>query len=50
MTNITVFVDELTHRQARIKAAELGISLSALVRVSLNRLAAGPQNNDAPEF
>ena len=50
MKTITVSIDEHTHRQARIKAAELGISLSALVRVLLNRLAAEPQIKDAPEF
>ena len=32
MKNITVSVDEETHRLARIRAAELGISVSALVR------------------
>ena len=32
MKNITVSVDEETHRLARIRAAELGTSLSALVR------------------
>ncbi len=42
MKRITVSIDEQTHRQARIRAAELGISLSALVRVSLDRLVAEP--------
>lgn len=37
--NITVSVDERTHRQARIRAAELDTSVSALVREFLNRLA-----------
>ena len=32
MKNITVSIDEETHRLARIRAAELGTSLSALVR------------------
>ena len=50
MKNITVSIDEYTHRQARIRAAELGTSVSALVRVLLNRLAAEPRNEDAPEF
>ena len=50
MKTITVSVDEHTHCQARIKAAELGISLSALVRVLLNRLASEPQIKDTPEF
>ena len=42
MKNITVSIDEHTHRQARIRAAELGTSVSALVRTYLNRLAAEP--------
>ena len=32
MKNITVTVDEETHRRARIRAAELGTSVSAAVR------------------
>ena len=32
MKNITVSVDEETHRMARIRAAELDTSVSALVR------------------
>ena len=32
MKNITVAVDEETHRLARIRAAELDTSVSALVR------------------
>ena len=50
MKNITVSIDEHTHHQARIKAAELGTSLSALVRVYLNRLAAEPLMNEVPEL
>ena len=42
MKNITVSIDDHTHRQARIRAAELGTSVSALVRNYLNRLAAKP--------
>ena len=42
MKNITVSVDEETHRLARIRAAELDTSVSALVRDYLNRLACGP--------
>ena len=38
MKNITVSIDEHTHRQARIRAAELGTSMSALVRTYLNCL------------
>ncbi|MDE2999944.1 MAG: hypothetical protein OXU79_12780 [Gemmatimonadota bacterium] len=39
MRNITVSVDEETHRLARILAAELDTSVSALVRDFLKRLA-----------
>lgn len=38
MKNITVSVDEETHRLARIRAAELDTSVSALVRSYLNSL------------
>ena len=38
MKNITVSVDEETHRSARIRAAELGTSVSALVRNYLRSL------------
>ena len=41
MKNITVSVDEETHRLARIRAAELDTSVSALVREFLRSLAAG---------
>ena len=40
MRNITVSVDEETHRLARIRAAELDTSVSALVRNYLKHLAA----------
>ena len=40
MKNITVSVDEETHRNARDRAAELGTSVSALVRGYLRSLAA----------
>ena len=40
MRNITVSVDEQTHRLARIRAAELDTSVSALVRDFLRSLAA----------
>ena len=50
MKNITVSVDEETHRLARIRAAELGISVSALVRGYLKTLvrqqADGPGANE----
>ena len=39
MKNITVSVDEETHRSARIRAAELGTSVSALVRNYLRSLS-----------
>ena len=41
MKNITVSVDEETHRMARIRAAELETSVSALVRGYLRRLVKG---------
>ena len=40
MKNITVSVDEETHRMARIRAAELDTSVSALVREFLRSIAA----------
>ena len=38
MSNITLSLDEATHRTARIVAAERGISVSALVRDLLSRV------------
>jgi len=43
MKNITVSVDDETYRRARIRAAELGKSVSALVRDLLN---AAPERSD----
>ncbi|MFN9872638.1 MAG: hypothetical protein ACK55E_14530 [Cyanobacteriota bacterium] len=40
MKNITVSVDEAVHRRARLRAAELNTSLSALVKGFLQDLAA----------
>ncbi len=40
--NITVSVDVEIHRQARIRAAEMGTSLSALVREYLRNLCSQP--------
>ena len=40
MKNVTIALDDATHRKARIRAAELGTSLSALVKDYLNGLAA----------
>ena len=42
MKNITVSIDDDTHRQARIRAAELGTSVSALVRSYLRTLVSQP--------
>ena len=42
--NITVSVDEETHRLARIRAAELDTSVSALVREYLRSLASGRED------
>ena len=39
MKNITVSVDEKTHRSAQVRALELGTSVSALVRGYLRSLA-----------
>jgi hypothetical protein len=41
MKNVTIALDDETHRQARIRAAELGTSLSALVKQYLTGLAEG---------
>lgn len=41
MKNITVTVDDETYRAARVKAAEMDTSVSALVRRYLTELAAG---------
>ena len=43
MKNVTIALDDETHRQARIRAAELGTSLSALVRDYLQQLAGGTE-------
>ena len=42
MKNVTITLDEETHRRARIRAAELGTSLSALVKSYLQQLADNP--------
>ena len=41
MKNITVSVDDDTHRRSRIRAAELDTSVAALVRGFLERLVQG---------
>lgn len=45
MKNVTVALDDEVHRKARIRAAELGTSLSALVKEYLTRLA---EDGEAP--
>ena len=49
MRNITVSVDEETHRRARVRAAELDTSVSALVREFLRRLAPGDRRRERLE-
>ena len=44
MRNITVSIDEETYRLARIRAAELDTSVSALVRDYLRSLASGSRD------
>ena len=41
MKNVTVSLDEATYRRARMKAAEAGRSLSALVREALDAIGSG---------
>lgn len=41
MKNITVSLDEEVYRRARMKAAELGVSVSALVKRYLMELGSG---------
>ena len=49
MRNITVSVDEETHRHARIRAAELDTSVSALVREFLRLLVSRAERRGSPE-
>lgn len=42
MKNVTIALDDETHRKARIRAAELGTSLSALVKTYLAELTDAP--------
>lgn len=46
MKNITVSIDEEVHRRARIRAAELDTSLSAVVREFLIEFAGGETEFD----
>jgi hypothetical protein len=41
MKNVTIALDDETHRLARIRAAELGTSLSAMVKAYLQDVASG---------
>jgi plasmid stability protein len=47
MKNITITIDDETHRAARVRAAEMGTSVSALVKGYLQTLTHGGQV-DAP--
>ncbi len=47
MKNVTIAIDEDTHRKARIYAAAQGTSLSALVKNYLIALAGDPENADS---
>ena len=46
MKNVTIALDDETHRKARIRAAELGTSLSALVKTYLAELTDAPASPD----
>jgi len=48
MKNVTIALDDETHRLARIHAAEQGTSLSALVKTYLQALANGSSAVDQP--
>lgn len=48
MKNVTIALDDETHRLARIRAAELGTSLSAMVKAYLQGIAAGDVPASAP--
>lgn len=48
MKNVTIALDDETHRLARIRAAELGTSLSAMVKAYLQGIAAGNAPAPAP--
>jgi plasmid stability protein len=50
MKNVTIAIDDETHRKARIRAAELGTSLSAMVKDYLNQLADAPQMQGVREM
>lgn len=46
MKSITVSIDEDLHRRARVRAAEMGTSLSAVVREYLTGFAGGETDFD----
>jgi hypothetical protein len=46
MRNITVTVDDETYRRARVAAAELDTSVSALVKTYLEQLASDETGNE----
>ena len=51
MKNVTIALDDETHRKARIRAAELGTSLSAMVKDYLSTIAAeDPQPSGVREM
>lgn len=50
MKNVTITLDDETHRKARIKAAERGTSLSALVKQYLTDLAQGDMSGGVREM
>jgi len=49
MKNVTIALDDETHRLARVRAAELGTSLSAMVKAYLQGIATGDSPAPAPE-
>lgn len=50
MKNVTITLDDETHRTARIRAAELGTSLSAMVKEYLQGLAEAPSSTGVREM
>ena len=49
MKNVTITLDDETHRNARIRAAEMGTSLSAMVKEYLQGLAQTPPSTGVRE-
>lgn len=50
MKNVTITLDDETHRAARIRAAEMGTSLSAMVKEYLQGLAEAPPSTGVREM